>query len=224
MNDLFTQHILLEYAVRFWTKHFHLSSLHLDGSLQLSDDFKNDFPGSNLMALLEWGCWSTFTSSNQSYELALRVREAAFSSNHESVLQSLFMYGTYMRKFAKITEAGALFYRASRVGQAVLRKNHTLILGCATTFLAITETIITMTRTELTTRKEETLQCVIDVYKHQHGQSHNLVIRCYKMLAQLYVDIREEHKAETIWRELREIIVVRFGKGSEVSHYIRFHL
>lgn len=60
------------------------------------------------------------------------------------------------------------------------------------------------------------LKYVIEVYKHQHGHSHDLVIRYYKMLAQLYVDIHEESKAEIIWRELREVVIKRFGKNSEV--------
>ena len=53
------------------------------------------------------------------------------------------------------------------------------------------------------------------MYKHQHGKTHDLVIHHYKKLAQLYVAIHEEHRAETIWRELREIVIIRFGKGSE---------
>ena len=218
VSDLFSQSVLLEYAVRNWTHHFRSSSLYSGDSIQISADFKGIFPGSTLMAMLEWACWSTQSYDNRSYDLALRIRESTFSEKHESVLQSLIICGTYSRKLAKLTEAGTYFYRASRVAQAVLRKHHTLIITCATTFLTVTESITTTTRTELTTRKEETLRFVIDIYKHQHGQAHDLVIRYYKMLAQLYVEIHEEHKAEIVWRELREIVVSRFGKGSEVSH------
>ena len=217
VKDLFSQRVLLEYAVRNWTQHFRSSSLFSGDSIQLSADFKAIFPGSTLMAMLEWACWSTHRFDNRSYDLALRVRESTFSEKHECVLQSLIICGAYSRKLAKLTEAGNYFYRASRVAQAVLRRHHTLITTCATTFLTVTESITTTTRTELTTRKEETLRFVIDIHKHQHGQAHDLVIRYYKMLAQLYVEIHEEHKAETIWRELREIVVTRFGKGSEVS-------
>ena len=215
VKELFTKHELLEYAVRNWTGHFHASSMHLGESFQLSTEFKDIFPGSTTMAMLEWACWSTQPFSHESYELALRVRESVFTEKHECVLQSLIICGTFYRESSKITEAGTCFYRASRIGQAVLRKNHTLTVNCATTFLTIVETITMTTRTELTTRKEETLKYIIDVYKHQHGQSHDLVIRYYKMLAQLYVEIHEENKAEVVWRELREITITRFGKGSE---------
>ena len=42
-----------------------------------------------------------------------------------------------------------------------------------------------------------------------------MVIRYYKMLAELYVDIRDDRQAEIVWREAREIIIKRYGKGSD---------
>ena len=223
-KDLFAQHELLEYAVRSWTNHFCASTMYSKGSVQISGDFKELFPGSTLMAMLEWACWSPQTFSLHSYEIAVRVRESVFTEKHECVLQSMIICGTFFRRLSKITEAGNYFYRASRIGQAVLRKHHTLIATCATTFLTITETITTTTRTEFVIRKEETLRYVIDVYKHQHGHSHDLVIRYYKMLAQLYIEIHEEHKAEVIWREVREIVISKHGIGSEVSFFAVFML
>ncbi|KAL9099745.1 MAG: hypothetical protein Q9163_004799 [Psora crenata] len=219
MDDLWGRYALLEYGVRNWTLHFRCCSMYKEaGSLPLSSDFKAIFPTSAQMALLEWGCWELETSGFGSvhlHELALRIRESVFTEKHESVLQSLIVCGSIYRKIAKSTESGECFYRASRVGQLILRKNHTVTVTCATTFLNITETVTTTTRTELATRKEEMLRFVIGVFKTQHGKTHDLVIRYYKLLAQLYIDIKEGHNAETVWRELREIIIVRFGKGSE---------
>ena len=59
------------------------------------------------------------------------------------------------------------------------------------------------------------LKFVIDGCKHTHGRTSDIVIGYYKTLAQLYVDIHEEHQAAIIWRELKEIIIIRYGKGSE---------
>ena len=218
VHELFTKYVLLEYAVRYWTNHIQASSMYMERSLQLSSEFKGIFPSSTSMAMLEWACWGPQTSSGESYDLALRVRESVFTEKHECVLQSLIACGTFFRSTSRTAEAGNFFYRASRIGQAVLRKHHTLTVTCATTFLTMTETTTITTRTEFATRKEETLKYVIDVHKHQHGQTHDLVIRYYKMLAKLYVEIHEEQKAEAVCRELREIIISRFGTGSEVSY------
>ena len=59
------------------------------------------------------------------------------------------------------------------------------------------------------------IKFVIDNCKHTHGHTSDIVIHYYKTLAQLYVDIHEENHAAIIWRELREIIIARYGKGSE---------
>lgn len=217
---LFRKHALLEYAVRNWISHFRDCPMyHAAGQLELSADFKALFPASPQLAVLEWACWNVETFGPDAvltHDLALRVREHVFTEKHESVIQSLIICGSIYQTTSKSTASADCFYRASRLGQMILRKNHTVTVTCTTTFLAITELLTTTSRTELVTRKEEMLRFIIDVYSHQYSKTHDLVIRYYKLLAQLYVDIKEEHKSETIWRELREIIIVRFGKGSEV--------
>ena len=218
VNELFESHRLLEYAVRYWTLHFRASSMYTSAdNFQLSADFKAIFPSSTQFAMLEWTCWESLVESIKTHELARQIRQDVLTEKHESVLQSLIICGILYQKWSKTTEASMCFYRASHIGQGILRENHTVTIGCTTKFLTITETIKTTTRTELATCKEGMLKYIINAYKHQHGKTHDLVIRYYKMLAQLYVDIREEHHAETIWRELREVVIIRYGKGSEVN-------
>ena len=219
VNQLFGSHRLLEYAVRHWALHFCSSPMHTGADkVPISSELKAVFPESTQLVLLEWSCWDSTVESIKTHELARRIRSDVFTEKHVSVLQSVIICGTLYRKWSKTTEASMCFYRASHIGQGLLRENHPVTIECTTTFLTITETIKTTTRTELATCKEGMLKYIISAYKHQHGETHNLVIRYYEMLAQLYVDIREEHHAETTWRELREIIVTRYGKGSEVSH------
>ncbi|KAL9593550.1 MAG: hypothetical protein Q9219_007499 [cf. Caloplaca sp. 3 TL-2023] len=219
IQKLFSQYGLLEYAVCNWLYHFKSSSLHQsNGGFQLSSDFKAVFPGTTQMPLLEWGCWRGAESQavdTYLYELALKVRQEVLTQSHRSVLQGLIVCGNAYRNKHQITEAGSCFYRASKISQHLLRKHHTFTVACSTTFLTVTESLKISSRTEVATWKEETLTYVIDTYKHQHGKTHDLVIRYTKMLAQLYVDIHEEQRAEKVWRELREIMVLRFGKGSK---------
>ena len=218
VNQLFGNHRLLEYAVRYWALHFRSSPMHTGADhVPISNELKAIFPQSTQLVVLEWSCWDSTIESIKTHELARRIRTDVFTENHASVLQSLIICGTLYRKWIKTTEASMCFYRASRIGQGLLRENHAVTIGCTTTFLTITETIKTTTRTELATCKEGMLKYIISAYKHQYGTTHDVVIRYYEMLAQLYIDIHEEHHAETTWRELREIIVTRYGKGSEVS-------
>lgn len=221
IQKLFTKFALLDYVVSNWLYHFRSSSLYqTNGSLQLTSEFKSIFPASSQLPLLEYGCWdaaATSTHITHSYDLALRIRQEVLTQNHRSVLQGLIVCGNALRNRGQVAEAGAYFYRASKVSQQVLRKRHTFTIHCSTTFLTVIESLKITSRSETATMKEETLIYIIETYKHQHGKTHDLVIRYYKTLAQLYVDIHEEHKAETVWRELQEIMIVRFGKGSKVS-------
>lgn len=226
IHKLFAAHGLLEYAVRNWTVHFQSSAMyHRPDSFQLTDEFKAVFPSTTQLALLEWGCWKseTFhTESIRTLDLALQVRQAVLSDKHVCTLQSLIVCGSVWRETTHTTEAADCFYRAATIGRQILSNYHAVIASCTTAFLTITDSVVVTTRTEIVTRREEMLIYTIDMYKYQHGKTHDLVIRYYKLLAQLYVNIREEHKAETIWRELREIVITRFGKGSqeEISMYV----
>ncbi|KAL8687481.1 MAG: hypothetical protein Q9218_006359, partial [Villophora microphyllina] len=218
-DKIFSTHALLEYAVRNWVIHFRSSAMcHSPESFQLDDDFKAIFPTTTRLPLLEWACWGVETvrsEATESMELSLRIRKAAFSEQHVSTLQAYIICGSIWRETTATSKAADYFYHASIIGQQVLRKYHSVVAACTTTFLTITETATTLTRTELVTRKEKLIMYAIDLYKYQHGKTHDLVIRYYKMLAQLYTDIHEEHKAESVWRELREITIIRFGKGSQ---------
>lgn len=219
VNDIFNKHSLLDYAVRYWTAHFPRSKeFKASGTFEFSADFKSLFPSSTYLAMLEWTCWESQTSTLESiamHNLALKVREQLFTEKHESVLQNLIICGNLYKRLSNVVEAGSCFYRAGHIGKQILSKYNNITMTCTTTFLSITETITVTKRTEFVSCKEELLKYIIEVSKHQHGKTSDNVIRYYKMLAQLYVDIHEEHEAEVIWRELREIIIVRHGKGSE---------
>ncbi|KAL8948011.1 MAG: hypothetical protein Q9222_005762 [Ikaeria aurantiellina] len=219
VESLFASHGLLEYATSRWLHHFRASSLFQDGkTLQLTLDFKALFPASTQFALLEWSyCEHTQPKQGklQLYDLALQVRQEVLSENHRSVLQNLIACGSAYREYSRSTEASSYFYRAARISQHVLRKHHSFTIACCTTFLSVTEKFTLSSRTEVATQKESLLIYLIDTYKHQHGTTHDLVIRYYKTLAQLYTDLHEEEKAEATWREVREIMTIRFGKGSK---------
>jgi tetratricopeptide (TPR) repeat protein len=212
------QDALLEYAVRHWINHFKKSSLHkTNGTFDFSAEFKAIFPRSVQLTMIEWTFWESQTSPLEAirlHNLALQIRQNVFGEKHESVLQTLIMCGYLYRKVSKAVEAGTYFYRASHIGQSILKPHSTVTISCTTAFLDVTETIVSTTRTELVTRKEESLQYVISAYKVKEKTS-DMVIRYYKALAELYVSIKEEHKAETIWRELRVIMISRYGEGSD---------
>ena len=219
VDNMFHKYPLLEYAVRNWTFHFRNAFIRKERhSFEISPQLKNVFPNSTRFAILEWTCWESQTSSFEAIEmhdLALRVRRDIFTEKNESVLQSLIICGYLHRQLLNVIEASTCFYKASKIGESILRKYNIITTTCATNYLTVTESITVSSRTEVVTRKEELLKYIIVACKHQYGKTSDTVIRYYKQLAQLYVDIHEEHHAEAIWRELHEIVVVRYGEESE---------
>ncbi|KAH8670231.1 hypothetical protein BGZ60DRAFT_375664 [Tricladium varicosporioides] len=214
----FSRDALLEYAVRNWIFHFKKSSLYkVDRSLSLSDFFKSSFPSSVLLAMMEWFCWEQqFGTSEASelHDLALQVRQEIFTEKHECAIQTLIVCGTVYKRLGRPSKSGACFHRASRLCQSVLKTYHNVTISCTTAFLEVTETTAITTRTETVTRREEMLLYAIQACEHHYGKTSDTVVRYHRCLAELYVAIHEEVKAENVWRELRDIIIIRNGKGS----------
>jgi tetratricopeptide (TPR) repeat protein len=228
IDRLFIQDTLLEYATRNWILHFKKSSWYkASGAFELPSDFKANFSGSVYFSMMEWACWEVQTPVFEAidlHNLALRLREAVFTEKHHIVLQTLIIIGIAYKKVTNASEAGSCFYRASRIGQSILKANSVVTLTCTTSFLKVTETITSTTRTEIISRKEEMLQYAISAYKLQYGTTHDIVIRYCTTLAEMYVAIHEESKAETIYRELHEIMISRYGKGSVEETTVSGHI
>lgn len=224
VQELFHANPLLEYAVRYWILHFQRSALHKSvGVFGLPASFKTIFPGSTQLVMFEWICWELFTPASNAmrlHDLALRVRHEVFTEKHQSVLQNLIISGIFHKRFSYITEASDFFYRASCIGQAILREYSSVTLECTTKFLSLTENISFSKRNETVTRREQLLKYVILAYKRQHGKTSDVVMSYLKILAKLYKDIQEEQNAQTIGREIHELIIMRHGKGSEEETYI----
>ena len=228
MGGLLLQDALLEYAARHWIVHLKKSSLlKSNGTFDFNSEFKVIFPSSVQLTIIEWICWESQTSPLEAaalHDLALRIRQNIFTEKHETVLQTLIICGHLYKKVSKTVEAGTYFYRASHIGQSILKLHSSITLSCTTAFLEVTETTVLTTRTEFVTHKEQLLQYIISAYKQQHGKTSDMVIRYSKALAELYVSIKEEDKAETIWRELHEIMIARYGKGSTEETNVSGHL
>ena len=159
VDELFHKHFLLEYAVRNWTLHFRHSKMYKGASsFAFEGNFKSLFPSSTHLAMIEWTCWGSQSSSHEAigmHELALHIRQNIFTEKHESVLQNLIICGSLYRDLSKVTEAGMCFYRATHIGESILRKHSTITITCATTFVSVTESITVTKRTEVVSRKEE---------------------------------------------------------------------
>ncbi|KAH6993100.1 hypothetical protein EDB82DRAFT_428505 [Fusarium venenatum] len=216
------RHHLMGYVMRNWVLHFrHAGFVSSDGKISLPQGFRDIFPESVMFTLLERPCWGRHDIHQDTielHELTLRIRESCFGEKHVSVLQSLVALGHIHVKFSTSSDAHSCgaryYYRAAKLGEVILSKTSTFVGSCTHLFLTWTETIVITKRTEIVTCREEMIRFWIEICKHKHGRSSDEVICWYEKLAKLYISIHEEWRATVIYRELHEIIIIRFGKKS----------
>ncbi|KAL9094753.1 MAG: hypothetical protein Q9165_003024 [Trypethelium subeluteriae] len=224
LKETFGKHLLLEYIVRNWIGHFRSSTLcgH-GGEIKLTAGFKDIFPQSPYLGLLEWSCWQRQWSVSETIEhhhLTLQIRKACFGEKHRAVLQTTIIMGSIHRSTSSLVKAAEYFYHASIIGQVVLHKFSTVVVTSTNYFLSCTETIEITKRTEIVTYRETMIRFKIEICKAKHGASSDQVIKWYEVLCKLYIDIKEEHKATALYKELYEIIVVRYGKNHDKTRKI----
>ncbi|EGU75627.1 hypothetical protein FOPG_14818 [Fusarium oxysporum f. sp. conglutinans race 2 54008] len=216
------KHHLMGYVMRNWVIHFRCAGF-VDSSdkICLPQGFRDFFPESVMFTLLErsyWGRHHIHQDTIKLHELTLSIQESCFGEKHATVLQSLIVLGHIHIKFSTSSDAhvcGArYFYRAAKLGEMILSKTSALVGACTHLFLTWTETIVITERTEIVTCREEMIRVWIEICKHKHGRSSDEVICWYEKLAKFYICIHEEWRATVVYKELYEIIVIRYGKKS----------
>ncbi|KAK0630216.1 hypothetical protein B0T17DRAFT_488060 [Bombardia bombarda] len=228
LEELFRSNALLQYVITHWQTHFRASSFYgTKGELVLTKEFHGVFPDSCHFTLLERST-SYYGISTvkliERYEFSLKIQEACLGSKHVSVLQTLIILGNIHVTTSDALVGAQFFYRAAILGKEILSRLSVVVVTCTNYFLQYTETITITTRTEIVTCREQMILLMIDICKSKHGASSDLVIKWYKALAKLYVDIKEEYRATLIYKELYEVYVIRFGKKSPQARGLFEHL
>lgn len=221
-DSLFKSHALLEYATRNWLSHFRRSSFYANGQIQapvVAAELKGVFPNSTLLARLEQRCWDKQTlasSANSSHVLALTVRQTTLGDSAQCVLQSCINVAQSYKKLSAPAEASKYFYRAAKIGQNVLGRSSDLAFACATKSLDIHATIKdkATARNDAVSQREELLKYVIDTEKQRGGAQSAIASKYTNELAELYTSIKENEKAEAVYRDVYKTSIAQNGQFS----------
>lgn len=218
VDKYFRSYPLLEYAVTSWTHHFRSSIPSIDkDEISLTSEFKDIFPDSVLLAQLESSCWEKLATEEliSRHSLALNIRAACFQDKGLSTLQTLMSLGNiYYTYTPDAATAARFFYRAANLSQHILPRSSNVTVMCAVRFLQTTEAINFTERTELATWRIGMIEFMIEFSKTKYGSNSKAVLKWYQTLAELYVNINEEHNASVTYKSIYEIIVVLEGKHS----------
>ncbi|KAH7050107.1 hypothetical protein B0J12DRAFT_699514 [Macrophomina phaseolina] len=219
VDALFRSNALLEYAARNWLTHFKKSPFYAEGQLQaITPELKMAFPSSTLLALLERSTWEKQTllsKANEQHLLALRIRQQALGDTQQATLQGSINVAQSYQKLSAPVEASKFFFSAAKLGQAILGKANDLAVACATATVDSLEGIKADTRNDDVTRKEEMLKYVVETEKQRHGTTSALATKYNNQLAQLYTDIKENEKAEAVYRDVYKLTIAQNGEFSQ---------
>ncbi|KAF4538184.1 Nacht domain protein [Lasiodiplodia theobromae] len=211
----FDSHALLEYATRYWVDHFRVSRFYSteQKTTEIDVRLRKCWPSSTLLAVLEGACfgWGTVSVERETNQrVAFEMRKAILGMHATATLQSMvFLIQHYTQ--TRRTEVTSLAYEAWQISRTISSSDTTVALECAHAFVMATDTLTVKKRTEVVTRKEEMLQYLIATHKRTGGVSHERTIRYTKTLAELYVSISETDRAVSLYRDLYNVSIERYG-------------
>lgn len=228
-DRLFQQHHFLEYIVRYWVEHFRQTPFYSPNSSDFkpSPELQKAFPDNTTWAILEQICWD---SQLPAFDVVDRhvyvagIRKRIFTENHPSVLQTYLTCARLYTTLSRPKDAQTYYFVSTKISRTILSEVHPVTIDCALRFLKITDNFTTTTRTEIMTHREELLIILITAYERQCGRTADIVIQTRETLAQLYVSIKEEERAQEIYRIIQELTIEKYGSHSHQAKDMRGRL
>ncbi|KAH7135593.1 hypothetical protein B0J11DRAFT_596731 [Dendryphion nanum] len=214
----FSNYDLFEYASRYWVHHFCSSSFYdKSGKFTLSAQFKLSFPNTTLLALVEGSCLSRqhiAVEAEALQNLAYNVRKTLFGEHSAAVLQSLILELRIGRKFKDVHTLSEYYYEAWSISQHICSAS--VVQALAEAFIKYSASLCASDHPEFSARKVEVLRYLVEVYKHIHTESKE--IHYLRILAELYVEIRQIGFAVEIYRQLYRLRLKVCGHLHEETH------
>ncbi|KAH8706013.1 NACHT domain protein [Talaromyces proteolyticus] len=226
-DEILRKHILLDFAVRYWIVHLRRTNAFTKaGETGAAKEFGKILPTTTTFYLLNQTILENkaapFLLSR--FTIITRLCRAALTAKHIATLQTIINLAVLYRHHHLLIEAGQVLYEAIDISRSLLNAHHNLTISIVTTFLEVTASQITDSKTEIMTRREESLLLLVEFYKSQYGATSEIVISTLTQLAEHYQLIKEEKKAREIYISLRSSTIQQYGADSQEFHGINSSL
>lgn len=216
-DRLLNKHPLLDFSIRYWPQHFRETSIFVKkGETDAAKEFSKFLPASITVLLLQSTVWdSAPTPKLLSYQtIVSNGCRHTLSPNNVVTLQSLIFLAHLHQRLNHITDAIHLFHQAATTSRTLLTTRHIVTMQMANTFLDLTVSKVTESKTDIMTKREEIFLLVVECYKVHHGTASENVVSIYNQLVEHYRLIKEEKKVqETL--TLIQSIMTEYGSGSD---------
>ncbi|PQE21552.1 nacht domain protein [Rutstroemia sp. NJR-2017a WRK4] len=214
LDDLFKSHPFIQYASRYWIVHFAESPMNEASQHKITSSFKNCFPDSTLMALIEGACFKHHFSIHEAlkrHQLAYSIRKTVLGASSESVLQTVINLAVLHQRILAANQVNEYYFEAWKLSTTL--RISSLAFKCATRYIETTWSVTITSKTELALRRIEVLEYIIEEQKSTSTSSEE-IIKFVETLVETYVAIGK--KEETLkWRRyIYELNLIIYGESA----------
>lgn len=194
-------HPLLDFAVRYWPRHLQqTTTFTTGGNAPTAKEFGKIFPASVTLLLLQTTLWQNVsTPTLLSYQtIVTNMCREILTTKHPVTLQSIISLAFIYRQLNQIPEAIPLFYEITTLSRTLLSTTHVVTMQMALVFLELTVDMVTTTKSDIMTKREELLIVIIECYQSHYGEKSEKTVNIMKTLIEHYQVTKEEAKIQ-LW-------------------------
>ena len=216
MEDLFHQHPLLPYALRYWTEHMVSSTMSTETrSFDPDSNCRLVYPDTVSAAIVEASFWMRNISweSIKALHIAAFVRKEILG-NHEATLQTTAFLAEALRSTEDYTGAATNFATACEMAQQVLPEFHAFTTVCMSRFLDVIDLADSSKIQNHASQKASVLQYMLSMSNAQYGPSSDQAMQYNYLLASHYSTMHEDVLSAAVWQNIHRMTVDRYGRDS----------
>ena len=220
MEDLFHQHPLLPYALRYWTEHMVASTMSTEArSFDPDSNCRLVYPDTVSAAIVEASFWMRNISweSIEALHIAAFVRKEILG-NHEATLQTTAFLAEALRSTEDYTGAAINFATACDMAQQVLPEFHAFTTVCMSRFLDVMDLADSGKIQNHASQKASVLQYMLSMSNAQYGPSSDQAMQYNYLLASHYSTMHEDVLSAAVWQNIHRRTVDRYGRDSSQAN------
>jgi hypothetical protein len=204
---------LLDFAVRYWPRHLKQTNTYTTGGDALTaKEFGKIIPANVTLLLLQTTLWSNLsTPTLLDYQITVTsLCREILTSQSPVTLQSIISLALFYRELNQISQTIPLLYEITTLSKTLLSSTHEVTLQTALLFLDLTVDMVTGSKSDIMTKREELLIIIVECYQSQYGEKSEKTVNIMKTLIEHYRVTKQEQKVQTWALKVQSLTTTKY--------------
>jgi hypothetical protein len=204
---------LLDFAIHYWLRHLKQTTTYTTGGdVATAKEFGKIFPASVTLLLLQNTLWSNFsTPTLVSYQTTVtNLCREVLTTQNPVTLQSIISLALFYRELNQVSQVIPLLYEITTLSKTLLSTTHVVTMQMALLFLDLTVDMVTTTKSEIMTKREELLIIIIECYQSHYGEKSEKTVSIMKTLVEHYRMTKQEQKIQTWTLKIKSLTTTQY--------------